>query len=187
MVMPLTSIAAPDPNFHIYLMLGQSNMEGTAEIQSQDQVANPRVQVLQSQTCSGSLVYGTWREALPTLIRCPRSDGGLGPGDTFGRTMAALSPSNVTIGLVGGAYGGARIEYFMKSCGSDCTPPYGGIAGAPNNGTSGYQWVLDMAKKAQQRGVIKGFIFHQGESNGDYNRSRWTANVTPTSLIYAKI
>lgn len=42
MVMPLTSIAAPDPNFHIYLMLGQSNMEGTAEIQSQDQVANPR-------------------------------------------------------------------------------------------------------------------------------------------------
>ena len=68
---------------------------------------------MQGQNCSGvSTQYGQWREALPTQIRCPQNGIGLGPGDTFGRTMAALSPSNVNIGLVGGAFGGARIEYF---------------------------------------------------------------------------
>ncbi|HMW49824.1 MAG TPA: sialate O-acetylesterase, partial [Cellvibrionaceae bacterium] len=84
----LTAQAAPDPNFHIYLMLGQSNMEGAAPIESQDRVANPRVQVMQGQNCSGvSTQYGQWREALPTLVRCPQNGIGLGPGDTFGRTM----------------------------------------------------------------------------------------------------
>src|SRR5690606_38972696 len=121
--------------------------------------------VLQSETCGGGLTYGTWRAATPTLIRCPRSGIGLGPGDTFGDTLAENLPETIKIGLVGGAYGGAKIEYFMKNCGSDCTPPHGGISGAPNNGTRGYDWVLDLAKKAQEVGVIKGFIFHQGESN----------------------
>ena len=166
--------AAPDPNFHIYLMVGQSNMEGSAPIQEQDKYTHPRVQVLQSQTC-GSNIYGTWRPALPTLIRCPRSNGGLGPGDTFGDAMAAATPDSITIGLVGTAYGGARIQYFMPDCGGYCKPPFGAIAGAPNNGTGGYQWVLDLAKKAQQKGVIKGIIFHQGESNS--GQSDWPQRV----------
>ncbi|HRH76935.1 MAG TPA: sialate O-acetylesterase [Cellvibrionaceae bacterium] len=172
--LPLTVSAAPDPNFHIYLMLGQSNMEGQGTVEAQDKLPNPRVKVLQDETC-GSQIYGTWREALPPLIRCNRSAGSLGPGDTFGRLMAEKSPANVTIGLVGGAYGGARIEFFLPNCGSDCNPPYGAINGAPTGG--GYKWVLDLAKKAQQVGVIKGFIFHQGESNASYNTAQWVNNV----------
>ena len=118
--LPLTVSAAPDPNFHIYLMLGQSNMEGQAPVEAQDKQPNPRVKVLQDENCSNvSTKYGNWREALPPLIRC-RTDS-LGPGDTFGRLMAEKSPSNVTIGLVGGAYGGAKIEFFLPNCGSDCT------------------------------------------------------------------
>ncbi|HMU68120.1 MAG TPA: sialate O-acetylesterase, partial [Cellvibrionaceae bacterium] len=34
--LPLTVTAAPDPNFHIYLMVGQSNMEGQGAIEAQD-------------------------------------------------------------------------------------------------------------------------------------------------------
>ncbi len=163
MALPSAVHAAPDPNFHIYLMLGQSNMEGSAPIESQDRTAHPRVRVLQSENCSGTS-YGTWRAATPPLIRCG-SGGGLGPGDTFGKAMADGSGEQITIGLAGGAYGGAKIEYFLKNCSQygACTPPYGAINGAPGGG--GYAWVMDLAKKAQQVGVIKGFIFHQGESN----------------------
>ena len=37
---------AQDPNFYIYLCLGQSNMEGNARYESQDTTVNPRFQVL---------------------------------------------------------------------------------------------------------------------------------------------
>lgn len=180
--MPVAVLAAPDPNFHIYLMLGQSNMEGSAPIESQDRTAHPRVQVLQSENCSGnSTPYGSWRAATPPLIRCG-SGGGLGPGDTFGKAMADGSGDTIKIGLAGGAYGGAKIEYFLKNCGSNCTPPYGAISGAPNGGTGGYQWVIDLAKKAQQVGVIKGFIFHQGESNSGQQNWPTLVNQFVTDL-----
>ena len=41
--------AAPDPNFHIYIAYGQSNMGGTAAAQSADKAANPRVKIFASQ------------------------------------------------------------------------------------------------------------------------------------------
>lgn len=172
-----TTVAAPDPNFHIYLLLGQSNMEGSANIESQDRAEHPRVRVLQSENCSGiSTPYGQWRVATPPLIRCG-SGGGLGPGDTFGKVMADAAGEGVTIGLVGGAYGGASIEYFLKNCDAHgaCSPPFGNISGAPNGGNGGYGWVLDLAQRAQEVGVIKGFIFHQGESNS--GQSSWLERV----------
>src|SRR5690606_10301609 len=55
----------------------------------------------------------------------------------------------------------------------ECNAPYGAINGAPSGG--GYQWVLDLARKAQTVGVIKGIIFHQGESNS--GQSTWTGRV----------
>ena len=176
--LPLAAQAAPDPNFHIYLLLGQSNMQGSAPIQSQDRnINNPRVRTLQSENgCSGqNWTYGQWRTAEPPQVRC-NQEGGLGPGDTFGHTMAANTDESITIGLVGGAFGGAKIEYFLPNCGGNCTPPFGGsISGAPDNGTGGYKWVLDLAQKAQTAGVIKGIIFHQGESNS--GQANWPSLV----------
>jgi hypothetical protein len=158
------AVSEPDRNFHIYLMIGQSNMEGAATIEEQDRVTNPRVMVLQDEDCPRlGAVYGQWRVASPPLIRC-LSYLGLGPGDTFGKVMAENSASEVTVGLVGAAHGGQKIEYFLKDCDSynACTPSYGTT---PNSFHGGYEWLLDLARKAQQRGVIKGIIFHQGESN----------------------
>ena len=37
--------AAPDPNFHIYIAYGQSNMGGTADAQSADKAENPRFKI----------------------------------------------------------------------------------------------------------------------------------------------
>ncbi|MGD8908452.1 MAG: sialate O-acetylesterase [Chromatiales bacterium] len=173
-VLTSPAVSEPDPDFHIYLMVGQSNMEGAATIEEQDRVTNPRVMVLQDEDCPRlGAAYGQWRIAAPPLIRC-LSYLGLGPGDTFGKVMAENSGAEVTVGLVGAAHGGQKIEYFLKDCDSynACTPTYGST---PNNFHGGYEWLLDLARRAQQRGVIKGIIFHQGESNtGD---TAWPGRV----------
>lgn len=160
--------AAPDPNFHIYLMFGQSNMEGAAPIENQDRVTNSRVKVMADLNC-GNLgrTYGNWYVASPPLNRCY---SGLGPGDYFGKTMADGMPSAVTIGLVPAAVSGTPIELYQKSA------PIGrNNQNIPTQFNGGYAWLLDMAKKAQQAGVIKGIIFHQGES--DTSDPNWKYQV----------
>jgi len=154
----INSVAAPDPNFHIYLMFGQSNMEGMGTIEAQDRTTNPRVKVMSDLNCSNlNRVYGTWYLASSPLNRCW---SGIGPGDYFGKTMADGMPSAVTIGLVPASVAGTPIELYQKSA------PLGrNDADIPTQFAGGYAWLLDMAKKAQEVGVIKGIIFHQGESN----------------------
>lgn len=154
----LATYAEPNPNFHIYLLFGQSNMEGAATIEAQDRTINERVKVLADLTCSNlGRTYGNWYPASPPLNRCW---SGLGPGDYFGKTMADGMPSNVTIGLVPAAVSGTPIELYQKSA------PIGrNNQDIPAQFNGGYAWLLDLAKKAQADGVIKGIIFHQGESN----------------------
>ncbi len=160
--------AAPDPNFHIYLMFGQSNMEGAAPIENQDRVTNPRVKVMADLNCGNlSRTYGNWYVASPPLNRCY---GGLGPGDYFGKAMADGMPSAITIGLVPAAVSGTPIELYQKSA------PIGrNNQNIPTQFNGGYAWLLDLAKKAQQAGVIKGIIFHQGES--DTSDPNWKYQV----------
>lgn len=61
------TFAAPDPNFHIYLMFGQSNMEGQGEISSQDQQVPTGLLAMQADNnCTvGGASYGEWRTATP--------------------------------------------------------------------------------------------------------------------------
>ncbi|WP_415846491.1 sialate O-acetylesterase [Vibrio aerogenes] len=178
-LLPLFSQAEPDPDFHIYLALGQSNMQGEAHLPDTP-ISHPRVRALQSQNCSDSeYAYGTWRGHFQPIARCkegdfPKQDGtyapvGLSPADTFAVTMADAEGENVTIGIVGVSYGGSDIRAQLPNCADFdlCKPPYGDITGAPvvNGTTPIYPWILELAKKAQQVGVIKGIIFHQGETN----------------------
>jgi hypothetical protein len=153
-----STYAAPDPDFHIYLLFGQSNMEGQGTIEQQDRISNPRVKVMSDLNCSNlGRTYGNWYLASPPLNRCW---SGLGPGDYFGKNMADGMPSSVTIGLVPAAVSGTAIEFYQKSA------PLGrNNTDFPAEFNGGYAWLLDMAKKAQEVGVIKGIIFHQGETN----------------------
>lgn len=163
------SLYAQDPNFHIYLLFGQSNMEGMGSIEAQDRVTNNRVKVLQDQTCSNlGRTYGQWYTATPPLNRCW---SGLGPGDWFGKAMADGTSSNTTIGLVVTAVGGCDILFFQKGAPlGKASALGGGPADIPTQFTGGYAWMLDLAQKAKTAGVIKGILFHQGETNtGDSN------------------
>ena len=162
--------AAPDPNFHIYIAYGQSNMGGTADAQSADKAENPRFKIFATQTCSGKgrNTLGDVYPAVPSLFNCGSS---ISMADWFGRTMADSMP-DVTIGIIPVAVGGASIKLFDQ----DQYASY--LAGAESwlqNYAKEYErdgnvtkTIIDIAKKAQQVGVIKGFIFHQGETDGGY-------------------
>jgi len=155
--------AQVDPNFHIYLMIGQSNMEGQGQVEAQDwQVPEDLLVMHADNACTNSgASYGQWREASTPLIRCYT---GLGPGEYFGRTVLEGSDEGVRVGLVGAAFAGQAINFFRKNCEalSSCQPD---IEGNVPLDSGAYAWMLDLALKAQQDGVIKGIIFHQGESN----------------------
>ena len=82
-----TKAFAQDPNFHIYLCFGQSNMEGQGTIEANDRIVDDRFQVLQSLDCSNlGKKKGEWRKAIPPLCQCWSK---LSPADYFGRTMVA--------------------------------------------------------------------------------------------------
>jgi len=166
---------AQDNNFYIYLCLGQSNMEGNARFEAQDTVVDKRFQVLAAIDCPDlGRVKGSWYTAVPPLCRCRT---GLTPADYFGRTLVEHLPANVRVGVINVAVGGCKIELFDK----DKQTSY--IANAPSwmkNALKQYDddpygRLVEMAMLAQQQGVIKGILLHQGESNtGD---SLWPAKV----------
>jgi hypothetical protein len=91
--------------------------------------------------------------------------------------MVARMPERITVGIVNVAVAGCKIELFDK----DTYQTYvATVASWMTNiiteyGGNPYQRLVDMAKLAQQKGVIKGILLHQGESNvGD---PAWPAKV----------
>lgn len=168
--------AGPDPNVHVYLAFGQSNMEGFPGIQPEDQAGvDPRFRMLAAVDFPNlGRKQGEWYAAVPPLCR---SSTGLCPADYFGRTMVAERPAPVTVGVLNVAVAGCKIELFDK----DTYQAYAATA-APwmtniitQYGGSPYQRLVDMAKVAQQSGVIKGILLHQGESNT--NDAEWPDKV----------
>jgi len=164
-----------DPNFQIYLCIGQSNMEGAARAEFQDSTVNPRFQVMEAVTCENlSRKMGSWYPAVPPLCRCKTN---LGPTDYFGRTMVANLPEKIKVGVIVVAIGGCKIELFDK----DNYPSYVETAPVWMKGMikeydgNPYGRLVEMAKLAQKDGVIKGILLHQGESNS--NDSLWTRKV----------
>ena len=172
-VMALSQVnAAPDPNFHIYLAFGQSNMEGQGAIEQQDKSVDDRFQVLwaaDNGSCSGK-TKGKWSTAVPPLAHCQGAK--LGPTDYFGRTMVEKTDPQIKVGVIVVAVAGCSIKLFDKD-------QYRSYAQGQQSwmtqrindyGGNPYGRLIEMAKKAQEEGVIKGIIFHQGETDaGDGN------------------
>lgn len=171
-----TEAGKVDENFHIYLCLGQSNMEGNAKIEACDTVdVNPRFKVLQAVDCPDlGRKKGEWYTAVPPLARCGT---GLTPADYFGRTMVDSLPANVQVGVIDVAVGGCKIELFDKDNYTsyvETSPNWLKNMVAEYDGNP-YARLIELARQASRCGVIKGILFHQGESNtGD---SEWPLKV----------
>ena len=175
--MPLGRLhAAVDPNFYIFLCFGQSNMEGAARPEAQDLVSpGPRFLLMPAvDDPQRGRKMGEWCEAVPPLCR---PNTGLTPADYFGRTMIQGLPENIRVGVIHVAVGGIHIQGFMPdSIESYVKTAPGWMKGMLEAyGNNPYERLVTLAKKAQQDGVIKGVLMHQGESNtGD---PQWASMV----------
>ena len=129
-------LSAADANFHLYLLIGQSNMAGRGKVTLEDKVAVPRVLMLNK--------ANEWVSAVDP-ISFDKKIAGVSLGRTFGIEMAQAN-EDVKIGLIPCAVGGTPIRRWQQ------------------NGDL-YQAALKRAKLAQKVGVIKGILWHQGESD----------------------
>lgn len=167
---------AQDPNFHIYLCIGQSNMEGAAEIEETDRQDVPENFMLMPAVDfkNPARTMGEWSVALPPLVR---EGTGLTPVDYFGRTMVANLPEEERIGVVSVAIGGCKIEHLDKDFDAttlESEPDwFKNFMRAYDNAP--YKRLITCAREAQKYGVISGILLHQGESNtGDKD---WPSKV----------
>lgn len=175
--------AEPDTNFHIYILFGQSNMAGPCDNDNataaardpkpEDCDTTKRVKVLAWGDCSGrnsaacpslalKRTFDQWYTAFPPYHNCHE---GIGPADYFGKILLDSIREDISIGFVPCALSGQKIEVFMKGQNAkidDHTQPKNG---SKSISSGGYEWMIKRAKLAQQSGVIKGILLHQGEAN----------------------
>ncbi|MDY4498680.1 MAG: sialate O-acetylesterase [Prevotella sp.] len=165
-----------DPNFQIYLCFGQSNMEGNATPEAQDyENVSERFKMMAAVDFSNPVrKRGEWYTAIPPLCR---QGTGLTPADYFGRTMVEKQADNITVGVINVAVGGTSIKGFMEEYVADY------VAGEPdwfknymaNYDNNPFRRLVETAKRAQNYGIIRGILMHQGETDG--GMGNWTENV----------
>jgi len=135
----------PKPEIlEIYLLIGQSNMAGRADIEIQDKDSLKDVFLFKG------IVGNEWEKAANPLnkyssVRKDISMQKLGPGYTFAREMVKARTGK-QIGIVVNAKGGTSIAEW-----------------AP--GETLYTQAVKRTKMAMKNGTLKGIVWHQGESN----------------------
>ena len=165
-----------DPNFQIYLCFGQSNMEGNATPEAQDyENVSERFKMMAAVDFSNPVrKRGEWYIAIPPLCR---QGTGLTPADYFGRTMVEKLPDNVKVGVINVAVGGTSIKGFMEEYVADYVAGEADwfknyMACYDNNP---FRRLVETAKRAQNYGIIRGILMHQGETDG--GMGNWAQNV----------
>ncbi|MDF0693163.1 sialate O-acetylesterase [Aquirufa ecclesiirivi] len=148
--LPLWSQSSPDPNFHIYILMGQSNMAGRGEmVEPYSSQQDERVWMFHTQNQFVQAKHPMHFDK-PSLV-------GVGPGLSFGMEMAKQSPS-VKIGLVPCAVGGSSINSWVINGYDEATK------------THPLDDAIQRILAAQKLGVIKGILWHQGESDSEANK-----------------
>lgn len=139
------SVYTVDSNFHIYLLMGQSNMAGRGKVTEKFKAA-PDTNILSLDK------HGKWIIAKHPL-HFDKAIAGVGPGLKFAEGMLKHADKEVKIGLVPCAVGGTSINKWKTGAYDHQTH------------THPYDDAIVRIKQAMQRGVIKGVIWHQGESD----------------------
>ncbi len=140
-----TSAELPEKeNFHLYLLVGQSNMAGRGKIDDAGNTPHPRVMKLSQEN--------EWVPATDPLHFDKPKVVGVGVGKTFGEVIAEANP-DVVIGLIPCAVGGSPIDTWQP--------------GGYHEQTKSPPWddAIKRAHVALQKGTLKGILWHQGESD----------------------
>ena len=131
--------------FHLFLLVGQSNMAGRGKVEDQDKKPHPRV-----------LMFNKEQQWVPAVdpIHFDKTSAGVGLGKTFGMTLAEANP-DITIGLIPCAVGGSPIDSWKP--------------GVFYKAANAHPWddFQKRAKAALPAGTLKGILWHQGESDAN--------------------
>ena len=129
--------------FYLFLLAGQSNMAGRGKVAKMDKIPHPRVLTLTKNN--------KWVPAADP-IHFDKECAGVGPGRTFGITLADKF-KNITIGLIPCAAGGSPISAWRPGQKWKQTNSYP------------YDDAVKRTRQAMKSGVLKGILWHQGESD----------------------
>ena len=130
----VASIPEDKSNFHIFMLMGQSNMEGGSSAEGgMDTEISSRILKLNKS--------GFWEVAKDPITN--NKDVAVGPGFEFAKKLVAENP-DITVGLIPMAVGGTKISFWSKP--SDMN-----------------YYCVSNANWARQFGVLKGILWHQGE------------------------
>lgn len=135
----------PDSNFHLYLFIGQSNMAGRGVVDDESKQQNPQILMLDSNN--------RWVPATDPVHFDKPALIGVGPAISFAKKMLADN-KKIKIGLIPCAVGGSPISVWEP-----------GAFYAPN--FHPYDDAMKRVELATQQGVLKGILWHQGESDND--------------------
>lgn len=164
-----TACALPQPedkDFQVYLAFGQSNMEGASRPEKEDSMVNSRFFMMPTMDYKdGKHIIGEWMPMMPPVAS---SFGGLNCTSTFGKAILSKYPDNVKVGIVCAAVAGCDIGLFDKykytKFVGDSIPKWM-MDRVEAYACYPYARLVDVAKKAQKRGIIRGILLHQGETN----------------------
>lgn len=133
-----TEAEAPAPErFHLYLLIGQSNMAGRGALENPPPAVPARVLKLDREN--------KWVPAVEPLHFDNPKIVGAGLGFSFAEAMAEANP-DVTIGLIPCAVGGTPLSRWEKGCDL-------------------YRQAVERAKQGMKQGTLKGILWHQGEQD----------------------
>jgi hypothetical protein len=128
----------PDPDaFHLFLLIGQSNMAGRGELDPAQTIDNSRILVLDAE--------GHWQPAAEPLHFDKPKIAGAGLAMSFARSYADTHP-HVTVGLIPCAVGGTPLSRWQRD---------GDL----------YAMALQRARLAKGSGTLIAALWHQGESD----------------------
>lgn len=140
--------AIPDDpaQFHLFVLAGQSNMAGRGKVAAEDTQVDGRVWMLNESR--------QWVPAVDPLHFDKPKAAGVGLGRTFAIDYANAHPG-IKVGLIPCAVGGSPITAWQP----------GGFHGQ----TKSHPWddCVTRVNDAMQSGVLKGVLWHQGESDSN--------------------
>jgi hypothetical protein len=132
-------------NVWVFIMAGQSNMAGRGTVEAKDTVSNKRILSINK---NGELVLAKeplhWYEPERTGLDC---------GLSFGKTILKKIPDSLSILIIPTAVGGSSIEQWLNDS------LYRNVKLFSN--------FLAKVEIARQNGIIKGILWHQGESDAN--------------------
>lgn len=130
-------------NLWVFVLAGQSNMAGRGFVEPQDTITNSRIITIDK--------TGNWIEAKEPLHFYEPQMTGLDCGLSFANELLNHIPDSVSIVLIPCAVGGSSIQQWI-----------GDSLHRDVRLLSNFKEKVDLVK---QKGVIKGILWHQGESN----------------------